>query len=121
MFWCVLPQTAPPLLVEVGAKPPWNQPQVTCCAFSRSPTFWPLITPSAPVVVWFVSEQVSKYGSTSPFIEPSWMALDVAGWLGLVAQAGVRANAPAVSPDITLSAPGVDGPKVVSQSLSLIE
>ncbi len=59
--------------------------------------FWPLILPSAPVVVWLVSEQVSKYGSTSPFI------------------------APPVAPEITFSAPRVDGPKVVSQSLSLME
>ncbi len=55
----VAPQTAPPLLVEVGAKPPWNQPHVTWLAFSRSPMFSPLITPSAPVVVWLVSEHVS--------------------------------------------------------------
>ena len=58
LAWAV-PQTAPPLLVEVGAKPPWNQPQLTFCWLSRSPTFLPVSTPSAPVVVWLVSEQVS--------------------------------------------------------------
>src|ERR1700748_1481771 len=108
MLLVVAPQTAPPLLVAVGAKPPWNQPHETCWAFSRSPMFWPVITPSAPVVVWLLSEQVSKYGSTSPFIAPPLMALDVAGWFGVVDQAGVSALAPPVAPDITFSAPGVD-------------
>ena len=54
-------------------------------------------------------------------MEPPLTALDVAGWLGVADQVGVSADAPWVSPEITLSAPGVDGPKVVSQSLSLIE
>ena len=55
----VAPQTAPLLSVEVGAKPPWNQPQVTWLAFSRSPMFWPVSLPSAPVVVWLLSEHWS--------------------------------------------------------------
>ena len=59
MFVWVEPQTGRPLTVEVGAKPPWNQPQLTWLALSRSPTFWPDITPSAPEVARLLSEQAS--------------------------------------------------------------
>jgi hypothetical protein len=59
MLLCVAPQTAPLALVDVGVKPPWNQPQLTCWAFSRSPMFLPLNAASALVVVWLLSEQVS--------------------------------------------------------------
>ena len=47
-------------------------------------------------------------------------ALDVVGAPGVATQAGLSASAPLVLPEITLIAPGVDGPKVVSQLLSLI-
>src|SRR5580658_4837455 len=53
------PQTAPPLLDEVGANPPWNQPHVTCREFSRSPMFSPVSTPSGLVDVWLESEHSS--------------------------------------------------------------
>ena len=59
MLSWVAPQTAPPLLADVGAKPPWNQPQVTWLALSRSPMFWPVSCASAPVVVWLLSEHWS--------------------------------------------------------------
>ncbi len=59
MFWCEEPQTAKPLAVPVGAKPPWNQPHVTPLAFSRSPMFLPVMTPSGLVEVWLSSEHWS--------------------------------------------------------------
>ena len=56
----VAPQTAKPAeLVPVGAKPPWNQPQVTFLALSRSPMFLPVATPSGLVEAWLPSEQSS--------------------------------------------------------------
>ena len=67
MLLCEAPQTSkPPALVPVGAKPPWNQPQVTCLAFSRSPMFLPVMTPTGLLEVWLESEQSSKAGSMSP-------------------------------------------------------
>ena len=52
----------------------------------------------------------------------SMTALDVVGSPALVvSQAGLSASAPLVLPEVTLIAPGVDGPKLVSQLLSLIE
>ena len=67
MLLCLLPQTAKPAaLVPVGANPPWNQPQVTPLALSRSPMFLPVATPSGLVVVWLASEQSSYAGSRSP-------------------------------------------------------
>src|ERR1700728_150509 len=39
MFSLSAAQTAPPLSVDVGANPPWNQPHVTWLVFSRSPMF----------------------------------------------------------------------------------
>ena len=35
--------TVPLAVVDVGLKPPWNQPQVMLLALSRSPTFLPVI------------------------------------------------------------------------------
>ena len=59
LLW-VAPHTGnPALFVLVGANPPWNQPQVTCRALSRSPMFLPVITPSGLVEVWLESEQPS--------------------------------------------------------------
>jgi hypothetical protein len=43
MFTWVEPHTAVPPLCDVGAKPPWNQPQVTCFALSSSPILVPLM------------------------------------------------------------------------------
>ena len=124
MFWCVAPHTANPVLLSaalvVGAKPPWNQPQVTWCAFSRSPMFLPVMTPSALVAVWLVSEQSSKYGSMSPYMAPRPSAPYVPMWPGAgtseltggttVVGPGGAAYALLSSPEIRLSAPGVDGP-----------
>ena len=65
MLACLAPQTAY-LVVEdaavVGVNPPWNQPQVTPLALSRSPTFLPVSSPSALVLVWLLSEQSSNAG-----------------------------------------------------------
>ena len=48
--------------------------------------------------------------------------LDVVGVPApVVSQAGLSASAPLVLPEVTLMAPGEDGPKLVSQLLSLIE
>ncbi len=48
--------------------------------------------------------------------------LDVVGAPApVVSQAGLSASAPLVLPEVALMAPGEDGPKLVSQSLSLIE
>jgi hypothetical protein len=33
----------------VGVKPPWNQPQLSPAAFSRSPTFLPVIVTASRV------------------------------------------------------------------------
>ncbi len=67
MLLCVAPQTGKPAaLVAVGAKPPWNQPQLTPLALSRSPMFLPVATASGLVEVWLESEQPSKAGSGSP-------------------------------------------------------
>src|SRR6202012_1282364 len=57
------PQVAlPAALVEVGRKPPWNQPQLTLCAFSRSPMF-------LPVIVSVPEPQSSRPASVSPITE----------------------------------------------------
>ena len=57
-------------MVLVGAKPPWNQPQLMPLALSRSPTFLPVATASGLVEVWLASEQPSKAGSGSPYTVP---------------------------------------------------
>src|SRR6266566_5319624 len=116
MFAFLWPQTAnPALLVPLGANPPWNQPQVTPLALSRSPTFLPVAMATGLVVVWLASEQASKAGSGSPKTVPRPALLG-----GLTAPGaatgcpvlGLTAKLAPVWPEIRLSAPGVDGPNV---------
>ena len=41
LVWLAPHTGVPPEVVLVGAKPPWNQPQLMPLALSRSPTFAP--------------------------------------------------------------------------------
>src|SRR5690242_21638542 len=124
MFGLVLPHSGKPaVLVPLGVKPPWNQPQVMCWALSRSPMFRPDTTPSGLVLTWPLSEQPSNAGSRSPLTEPLPVAGSGSGMAGAVAGApvcGFTACAGLVLPEMTFSAPGVEGPNVESQWLSLI-
>src|SRR5262249_38595508 len=104
---CELAQTALPLTVEVGLKPPVNQPQVTPCLFSRSPMFVPDI--AVLVAVAIVQSSFAASGRGSPITVP----LET-----LPATSGVVA--PCVWPLIRFSGPTVDGPNTVSYELSLI-
>src|SRR5260370_35545984 len=97
MFECVCVQLA---------KPPWNQPQVTPFAFSRSPMF--LLLESTEVEVSRVSH-LSPVGCGSP------MTLALAAGTAFPSAAN-----PCVLPESRLRAPGVDGPNVVLNELSLI-
>src|ERR1700733_15974016 len=61
----------PLALKPVGAKPPWNQPQVMFLALSRLPTFVPTI--ETMVVVWswgLVNTHSSPAGRGSPITGP---------------------------------------------------
>src|SRR5690349_19772341 len=98
----VAPQTALPSLEPVGRKPPWNQPQVTLLALSRSPTLRPL-TVTIPA---FGFEQSSSCGSGSAITVPAAVMTSSSSF----SSAG---SAPCVFPATRLSAPGVDGPKLV--------
>src|SRR5262249_51451518 len=107
MLLCVLPHTALPLLVAVGRKPPWNQPQVIPLPFSRSPTFWPDIVTVSRL------EQSSNVGWGSP------MTVSVVGAIAL--EGGLLVGvAPWVRPETRFRAPGVDGPKTLLKELSFI-
>src|ERR1700716_3394604 len=106
MFWWLDPHTAFPFFTPVGLKPPWNQPQVMFLAFSRSPTFLLL----GDIATVGLPEQSSNAGSGSPITVPFDVLSGMAG--------GV---APWVCPLTRLSAPGVEGPNVVLNELSLIE
>ena len=59
LLWALLHTGVPCAVRDVGAKPPWNQPQVIPLALSRSPTFLPAATPSGLVVAWLPSEHWS--------------------------------------------------------------
>src|SRR5262245_25856750 len=103
IFWWLAPQTALPLVVVVGLKPPWNQPQVTPLASSRLPTFVPLMAMVVPPA------QSSNVGVGSAITVP------------LEPLPGILAGvAPCDWPAIRLSAPGVEGPNVVPYELSLM-
>src|SRR5260370_11191658 len=88
------------------AKPPWNQPQVTPFAFSRSPMF--LLWGSTDVELSRVSH-LSPVGCGSP------MTVPLAAGTALPS-----AENPWVCPEMRLSAPGLDGPNVVLNELSFI-
>jgi hypothetical protein len=80
------------------SNPPWNQPQVTPCSFSRSPML--RLLESTEAVLSRVS-QASPVGWGSPITVPFEVTPEL-----------VCAN-PCVCPLIRLSAPGVDGPNTV--------
>src|SRR2546428_506000 len=86
-------------------KPPWNQPQVTPFAFSRSPMF---LSFGSTVVVTSLVSQISPAGCGSPITVP------------FAVTAGLVVAKPCVCPEMRLSAPGVDGPNPVPYELSLI-
>ncbi len=79
--------------------------------------FLPVITPTGLVEVWLASEQSSNAGSRSPKMVPRPLLF---GGLTLLGSAtgwpvlGLTAYPSPSLPEITLSAPGVDGPKFVS-------
>jgi hypothetical protein len=73
--------------------------------------------------VWLLSEQSSNAGSGSLMTVPTpfWSGEDTTpASVTFACVTGSTAVPPCVWPEIRLSAPGVDGPKVVSQELSLI-
>src|SRR5450830_1839072 len=88
-----------------SAKPPWNQPQLTFFALSRSPTLTFLESVEVDVSR---ESHTSPVGCGSPMTDPFVVTAD-----------DVCAK-PCVWPDTRLSAPGVDGPNVVLYELSLI-
>src|SRR6202042_3435274 len=120
----------PLLLIVCRLKPPTNDPQGISAAFKRSPMFLPVSWVAINVL-----EQVSKAGSISPISVkppcPSGTAAPAAARSGPIAaivlgvpggrSAGERTGnvAPLVCPENISSAPGVDGPKVSLQELSL--
>src|SRR5271170_1323085 len=126
------PQPVEPLsLMVCRSKPPTNEPQVILAALSRSPMFLEVI-----VAAMVVLEQVSPAGSRSPTsVKPPWpsgTAAPAAARSGPMAaivlgvpggrRAGERTGTvkPLVWPENISSAPGVDGPNVSLQELSLI-
>src|SRR5215217_792603 len=85
------------IVLEVGLKPPWNQPQVTPLLLSRLPTFLPLKETGG---AYFpeLEEHPSYFGSRSPIrvlIET----------LSGILLSGVT---PCVWPETRLIAPGVE-------------
>ena len=124
MFACAEPQTANPFAVDVGAKPPWNQPQVTPAAFSLSPMFGPVRTPSPAVLVWLPSGAVVEgrvevahhrafHGSSSYSASRSPTDQET-----VAPVCGLTARALLVSPETRFSIPGVSLPKVVVKDSS---
>src|SRR5207237_10430048 len=117
------PQTgAPEAVAEVGLNPPWNHPQVTSLAFSRSPTLVPPIATLFRVGL----AQASKKGSGSlTTVSPPCLTA-VPDGPGQPVQATLPTGksppqvAPKVLPATTSKAPGVEGPKPVPKLLSLI-
>src|SRR6516164_298793 len=107
MLACDAPHTAdPPAVVDVGAKPPWNQPHVTFCLLSRSPMFVPETEALAALAI--VQSSFAAGGRGSPMTVP------------LLTFPGLSGVAPCVWPLMRSSAPTVDGPKFVPYELSLI-
>src|SRR5271154_1929550 len=114
---------SPFAVVPVGAKPPWNHPQVIFLVFKRSPTFLPLSVTCAELArPGVVFEQSSKPGRSSPMSAPELRppAMPPAPLAAFpFGFRGTRA-APLVFPEIRLTAPTADGPKFVPNELSLI-
>src|SRR5271166_4122433 len=106
----------PLALKPVGAKPPWNQPQLRFFALSRSPTFGPTI--ETMVVPWrpgFVNTHSSPAGRGSPITGPVLEPLAILPAALAVAPLGFVGNSVAVAvvPAIRLSAPTDEGPNIV--------
>src|ERR1700722_15321719 len=110
-------------LMVCRLKPPTNEPQGILAALSRSPMFL--------LVIWTCAlglEHTSPNGSTSPvnvklpslFRTPASPAVSSAAITETGVPAAAGNVAPLVCPENISSAPGVDGPKVSLQELSLI-
>ena len=113
MLAWLAPQTGvPPEVVLVGAKPPWNQPQLTPLALSRSPTFRPLILTRGVAVVG--AAVVERVGVAVDGAGPLASGEPTAPGSGTTCPAAFSGVAPPVWPETRLSAPGVDGPNSVS-------
>src|SRR5579885_567185 len=107
---CEVAQVAFPFTsTELGLNPPWNQPHVIPFAFSRSPTFCPLMV--IKVLVGMVQSSSATDGLGSPITEPA--ETFPAGFPEVTV-------APCVCPAMRFKTPGVEGPKVVPNELSLI-
>src|SRR5437870_4842742 len=92
-----------------GRKPPWNHPQVMPFSLSRSPIFLPVsVTRFLPPV-----RQSSRAGRGLPIMVPSTTCV-------FRLPVSSTTLSPWVWPEIRLTAPGVDGPNVVSKKLSLM-
>src|ERR1700689_5661992 len=107
----------PLALKPVGAKPPWNQPQVMFLALSRLPTFVPTI--ETLVVVWswgFVSTHSSPAGRGSPITGPVSELLAILPDGLAAAPFGLVGNrvAGAVVPPGRLGGPAGGGPHMVA-------
>jgi hypothetical protein len=99
--------------VPVGAKPPWNHPQVTLLAFSKSPTLVPVaVIMFVPCSLGLVTTQSSYPGRGSPITEPrvAPLAMLPDALAGLLLGRRATSVAPKVLPEIKFSAPGVEGP-----------
>src|SRR5215468_2520864 len=102
------PQTALPSTVEVGLKPPVNQPQLMLLALSRSPILWPLICSVVGLIAPDASQSSCAGGR---------LAISVPLATALL---GADVLSPWVWPAMRLSACGMDGPNVEAKLLSLM-
>src|SRR5689334_18282902 len=106
-----LQPVVPLLLMVCRLKPPTNEPQGMLAALSRSPMFLPFEWPCEVVL-----EHTSPVGSISPIKEkPPWPSASKAEL-----PVPTVCTQPALVPANMLAMPGVDGPKVSAQELSLI-
>src|SRR5882672_9047295 len=121
-----LPQAREPSgFFPVSAKPPLNQPQVTDFLLRRSPMFSPDIVTRVLFAVprTGVRRQLSKPGRGSPMRAPELRppAIAPAGLPGVVPLAAKGSMlAPPVLPEMRLTAPTLEGPKLVPKELSLM-
>src|SRR5882757_3043897 len=102
----------------VGVNPPWNQAHETPFALNKSPTFLLLLS----IPIRSPPLQSSNAGSGSPMtlLAVTPLSVVVITSPAAIAPTSVAGSAPPVMPEITLIAPGVDGPNTVSNELSLI-
>src|SRR6516162_439200 len=97
---CEVAHTATPFTTEDGLKPPWNQPHVMFCLFSRSPTLVPDIAAFGALAT--VQSSLAASGRGSPITVPFETTPAMSGVV-----------APCVCPLIRFNAPTVEGPKFV--------